>query len=69
VIDISKLMPMDVGRKVVYHREFCRREEGTLSSWNHKFIFVRFKGPTGEACEPADVSFSFPTKDEGGRHD
>jgi hypothetical protein len=58
MIEIPKLQPHDVGRKVVYHREHCRREEGELSSWNQKYIFVRFKGPTGEACEPADVSFA-----------
>ena len=60
MINISTLSEKDVGRKVVYHREHCRREEGELSSWNEKFVFVKFRGPTGEACEPADVSFSFP---------
>lgn len=59
MIEISKLKPEDVGRKVTYHREFCTREFGELSSWNDKYIFVRFKGPTGEACEPQDVSFDW----------
>jgi hypothetical protein len=59
MIDISKLTEEDVGRNVTYHREFCKREFGKLSSWNDKFIFVRFKGPNGEACEPNDVSFDF----------
>jgi len=59
MINISKLTDADVGRNVTYHREFCKREFGHLSSWNAKFVFVRFKGPTGEACEPADVSFDF----------
>ena len=36
MIDIAKLSDKDVGRKVVYHREHCRREEGELSSWNAK---------------------------------
>jgi hypothetical protein len=58
MIDIAKLSDADVGRKVVYHREHCRQEEGELSSWNAKVIFVRFRGPAGEACEPDDVSFA-----------
>ena len=63
MIDLAKLTEQDVGRWVIYNREFCKRERGLLSSWNHKFIFVRFKGPNGEACEPADVSFEFPMVD------
>lgn len=57
MIEINTLTEADIGRNVIYHREFCRQETGKLSSWNHKFVFVRFKGPTGEACEPNDVSF------------
>lgn len=57
MIEISKLTESDVGRNVTYHREVCNVEHGKLSSWNYRFVFVRFKGPTGEACEPADVSF------------
>lgn len=63
MIEISKLTAADIGRNVTYHREFCNREFGVLSSWNDKFVFVRFKGPTGEACDPEDVSFDFPTGD------
>lgn len=59
MIDISKLTEHDVGRNVIYHREYCDREFGKLSSWNEKFVFVRFKGPTGESCEPDDVSFEW----------
>lgn len=57
MIDISKLTKADVGRKVRYHREYCDEELGELSSWNHRVVFVRFKGPNGEGCEPCDVSF------------
>lgn len=64
MIDISKLNDEDIGRGVIYHREHCRREAGLLSSWNSRFVFVRFRGPTGEACEPADVSFEFPKEAE-----
>ncbi len=58
MIEISRLKESDKGRKVVYHREFCNKEFGELSSWNNKFVFVKFKGPTGEACEPTDISFA-----------
>lgn len=62
MIEISSLTEKDVGRNIIYHREYCKREVGTLSSWNDKYIFVRFKGPNGEACEPADISFEFEEK-------
>jgi hypothetical protein len=58
MIDITKLKEDDKGREVRYHREHCKEEIGHLSSWNHKYVFVRFKGPNGEACEPEDVSFT-----------
>ena len=48
----------DIGRKVVYERKHCPVEEGVLSSWNDKYVFVRFKGPNGEACEPQDIRFA-----------
>jgi len=57
MIDIKKLKESDVGRNVTYHREWCEKEFGKLSSWNDKYVFVRFKGPNGEGCEPEDVSF------------
>ena len=59
MIEIATLQESDIGRNVVYHWEFCDREAGKLSSWNDKFVFVRFNGPNGEACEPEDVSFDF----------
>ena len=57
MIDIDKLTDADKERNVIYHREWCNREVGKLSSWNKKYVFVRFKGPNGEACHPEDVSF------------
>lgn len=59
MIDPKQLTDKDVGRKVTYDREFCDTETGVLSSWNDKYVFVRFKGPNGEACEPEDVRFDF----------
>ena len=57
MIKIHELKESDIGREVIYHRTYCNKEVGKLSSWNDKFIFVRFKGPNGEACEQEDVSF------------
>jgi len=60
MIDISKLTESDIGRNVIYRREYCETEVGKLSSWNEHFIFVRFRGPTGESCFPEDVEFELP---------
>lgn len=59
MIQIDQLTAKDVGRKVIYGRDDLPKQEGTLSSWNNTYIFVKFKGPNGEACQPADVSFVF----------
>ena len=61
MIEIVKLTESDKGRNVIYHREFCNKEVGKLTSWNDSFVFVQFKGPNGEACEPCDVSFEIGT--------
>jgi hypothetical protein len=58
VIDISKLTKKDVGRAVLYHREYCTPERGVLTSWNAHYVFVKFRGQNGESCEPEDVSFA-----------
>lgn len=57
MIAIDKLTDADIGRNVIYHREFCQSQVGKLSSWNEHYVFVRFKGPNGESCQPEDVSF------------
>ena len=65
MIDITKLTESDKGRNVTYHREFCDKQFGKLVSWNDTVIFVQFKGPNGEACEPADISFDIGTPFRG----
>lgn len=56
MIDLSQLTQEDIGRKAVYRDSFTKApEEGILSSWNDKYVFIRFKGPNGEACDPSDV--------------
>ena len=67
MIDPATLTEKDVGRNVTYHRFHCKHEFGKLSSWTASRVFVRFKGPNGEACEPEDVSFSSPTEEQPSR--
>ena len=57
MIDQAKLTESDVGRNVIYYQCPGDFEVGALTSWNDKYIFVRFKGPGGEACRPEDVRF------------
>ena len=59
MIKIDNLGPGDIGRNVDYHPKHGRLEHGHLTSWNARYVFVRFKGPNGEACHPNDVTFSF----------
>lgn len=59
MIEINKLTESDKGRNVSYRSSHGLLEYGKLTSWNDTFVFVQFKGPTGEACKPSDVSFDF----------
>lgn len=58
MIDISKLCENDKGRSVLYKTQSVF-EVGVLTSWNSSYVFVRFRGPNGEACRPEDVAFEF----------
>ena len=53
MIDPKKLTDKDIGRLVVWRD----KDEGVLTSWNDLYVFVKFRGPNGEACYPQDVSF------------
>ena len=55
MINPKTLSSNDIHRMVIYKPT---NEEGRLSSWNDRYVFVRFKGPSGEACRPVDVDFS-----------
>lgn len=59
MITIPNLTDKDKGRKVIYGRDGLPKQEGELTSWNDKYVFVKFKGPAGEACDPGDVAFAF----------
>jgi hypothetical protein len=58
VLIITNLTKDDIGRKVIYGRAELPKQEGTLSSWNETYIFVKF-GEHANACDPGDVSFVF----------
>jgi len=51
----------DIGRRVVYreHGDFPGRkiEEGTLTSFNEKYAFVRYGGVTSAATDFADLEW------------
>ena len=57
MIDPKTLTENDIGREVKY-QDCYNKDYGTLSSWNDKYIFVKFRGPNGEACKPAYVEFT-----------
>jgi len=69
MIDISMLDENDKGRKVRYTSSNKDKiEEGKITSWNNKFIFVRYYqqnkpyciiryGETSEATDPKDLDF------------
>jgi hypothetical protein len=60
MIDISKLTEEDKGREVVFFEPWgSRREFGIISSWNERFIFVKYNGSwQSKATSPEDLRFS-----------
>ncbi len=59
MISLASLTPKDIGRAVVYRgNRFREREEGTISAWNDRFIFVRYgNDPTSQATDPRDLEW------------
>ncbi|MDR1176919.1 MAG: hypothetical protein LBK83_15775 [Treponema sp.] len=58
MIDISKLIEKDKGREVVFD-DGPKREFGIISSWNERFVFVKYNGSQhGKATRPEDLRFS-----------
>lgn len=55
MIDLKKLKPADKGRDVMYSGQ--EDEEGVITSWNDKFIFVDYGNGNGVATEPKDLRF------------
>ena len=60
-LEISELKDSDIGRQVTFVHHHGEREFGVLSSWNNKWIFVRFgMGDTAAACDPQQLCWSNP---------
>jgi hypothetical protein len=58
MIDLAALTIGDVGREVTFTYHHGEKEYGHLSSWNERYVFVRFRGPNGAACNPEMCEFS-----------
>lgn len=68
MIDIQALTEEDKGRPVCY-KTFGKIEYGRITSWNKRFVFVRYHtcieggisrsrtGETSEATSPEDLTF------------
>jgi hypothetical protein len=41
-MELSQLTPTDIGRTVVYKKNTSCRQEGVITSWKNKMIFVRY---------------------------
>lgn len=62
MIDISKLTPKHVNRLVVYRSRYRlgseKAEQGRITSWNDRFIFVDYSNVgRGQATSPEDLEF------------
>ena len=56
---LKTLTQEDIGRKVVYKNR-CTLDEGIISSYNEKYIFVKYGTcATAQATSPEDLTFSF----------
>tara|TARA_Y100001956_G_C4070043_1_gene163479 strand:+ start:29 stop:211 length:183 start_codon:yes stop_codon:yes gene_type:complete len=59
MIDIKTLTQEDIGRRVVYEKQYTL-DEGIISSYNEKYIFVKYGTcSTAQATSPEDLTFSF----------
>lgn len=59
MIDVKKLTPSDINRKVVYSAyEGAKLEEGRITSFNNKFVFVDYQNVgRGQATPPDKLEF------------
>ncbi len=67
MIELSKLTETDKGREVRYEVRHgqpgeaysTRCEYGNISSWNSRYVFVRYShGDTAAATNPEDLEFT-----------
>jgi hypothetical protein len=58
MIDLNSLTESDLGRGVVYTPRTGPREDGVITSWNDKYIFVRYDGDrVSKATNPGNLDF------------
>lgn len=58
MIDIQNLKEKDLDRLVIYKNKKGKIQEGRITSWNEKFIFVDFyDNGMGAATNPKDLEF------------
>jgi hypothetical protein len=60
MIEISKLTPSDIGRGVVYEPLNGPREDGVITGWNSRHVFVRYRhrAPFGVSTDPASLEWA-----------
>jgi hypothetical protein len=58
MIDLKSLTDSDRGRAVVFTPRVGPHEDGVITSWNDKYIFVRYDGDkTSKATNPSNLDF------------
>jgi hypothetical protein len=58
MIEIKKLTKKDIARKVLYRNYANKLQEGRITSWNDRFIFVDYyNSGIGSATKPEDLEF------------
>jgi hypothetical protein len=59
MIEIAKMTEKDNGREVIFDSQERKREFDIISSWNERFIFVKYNGSQqSKATRPEDLRFS-----------
>jgi hypothetical protein len=63
MIDPGALTPADVGRGVVYMPRVGPWEDGIITSYNERYVFVRYRGSeTSKATRPLDLDWLKPVR-------
>jgi len=66
MIEISKLNEKDKEREVVFDDGMKQVEYGFISSWNDRFIFVKYNGnPQSQATLPEYLRFAIEGSENG----
>lgn len=58
MIEIKSLSEKDRDRKVIYKNRVGKIQEGRITSWNDRFVFVDYyNSGIGSATKPEDLEF------------